>query len=275
VFLAPGAGGNVIYFQPLAAHLDASYPIYGLQAVGLDGLSDPLTTVEEMASRHLDAIRRMFPTGPYQFAGHSFGAAVGFEMCRQLVGQGQQACLVVLDAPAPILHLDPRWAEWKDEDWLAAIAHEIGKFLRCDLGLTAENLAPLDPEARMNLVVERIRVGQSWLAGVDSARLRAYLRVYKANFQTVYQPAAELLPIPMVLFRTHETGPRDLAPSPETAGFFHEPAWGWQRFSTYTVEVVDVQGDHLGMLMEPGVAVLAEHWNRWLQKESYGFGAGA
>ncbi|HLK62423.1 MAG TPA: amino acid adenylation domain-containing protein [Bryobacteraceae bacterium] len=275
VFLVPGAGGNVIYFRALASHLDASYPVFGLQAVGLDGVSDPLSTVEEIATRHIAAIQRANPAGPYHLAGHSFGAAVGYEMCRQLLQQGHQATLAVLDAPAPILSRDPRWDEWDDPKWLAAIAHEIGIFLGSSLGVTAEDLAPLDPEARLNFIVERIRAGESWLAGGDANQLRAYLRIYKANFQTVYQPQPDPLPIPIVLFRTHETSPGDMAPSPEVASLFAEASWGWQRFSSHPVEVVDVPGDHLGMLLEPGAGILAAHLNGWLQKESYGFRAGA
>ncbi|MBA3949138.1 MAG: amino acid adenylation domain-containing protein, partial [Acidobacteria bacterium] len=65
LFLLPGAGGNVIYFHALARHLAATRPVYGLQAVGLDGRTTPLATVEAIAEANIREMRRVQPHGPY------------------------------------------------------------------------------------------------------------------------------------------------------------------------------------------------------------------
>ncbi|MEZ2221793.1 amino acid adenylation domain-containing protein [Rhizobium sp. RCC_161_2] len=71
-------------FHSLAEHIAADMPIYALQS---EGLSDPSAlpdTVEEMAERYVDRIRKIQPNGPYHILGWSFGGLVAHEMARQL-----------------------------------------------------------------------------------------------------------------------------------------------------------------------------------------------
>ena len=55
-FLVHGAGGNILLYRPLAKRLEPDYPLYGLQSQGLDGKSQPLKTITEMAHRYLEEI---------------------------------------------------------------------------------------------------------------------------------------------------------------------------------------------------------------------------
>jgi len=66
--LVHGAGGTVIIYRDLARHLGADQPIYGLQAQGLDGKQACLTSVEDMASHYLEAIRTIQPRGRMYWA---------------------------------------------------------------------------------------------------------------------------------------------------------------------------------------------------------------
>ncbi|MFP3656740.1 thioesterase domain-containing protein, partial [Burkholderia sp. SIMBA_052] len=65
LFLLPGAGGNVVYFHPLAHHVSAAHAVYGLEALGLDGSCEPLTHVEDIAARHVERIWPLVGAGPY------------------------------------------------------------------------------------------------------------------------------------------------------------------------------------------------------------------
>jgi amino acid adenylation domain-containing protein/non-ribosomal peptide synthase protein (TIGR01720 family) len=269
LFLLAGAGGNVIYFQPLVNRLSADLPVYALQALGLDGVTPPLTRIEDIASRNVQAIRSVSPGGPYYLAGHSFGGVVAFEMSQILRRQGLEVgMLAILDTPAPVFTPDPYYVSWNDAQWLMAIASEIGTFLGTPIDVSYEELAGLDPEDQLTRLVEKIESTGMWAAGTDPGRLRAYLNVYKANFQTNYQPPADVLPVPVVLFKTSESRPEDIKPTPEMEALKHDAAWGWTSFSSQPVSLVDVPGTHLSMLLEPHVAVLAEKLEQHGWKEN-------
>ncbi|VWB89747.1 non-ribosomal peptide synthetase [Burkholderia lata] len=269
LFLLPGAGGNVVYFHPLANHLSGAHAIHGLEALGLDGSCEPLTRVEDIAARHIERIWPLVGAGPYYLAGHSFGAHVALEMSRQLVAKGADVkLLAILDASAPIdSSAATYWQDWDDTEWLVAIAHEIGTFLGTDLQVTRADLVQLDPDGQAGLILERIGSRGSWFADAGSDRLRAYLRVYQANFKSHYAPQATPLPVPIALFRSTERDPGDYAPSPEIAQLRLDPTWGWSRFSALPVAVTDVPGDHLTMLLDPHAGALAAQVNSFLEKK--------
>jgi thioesterase domain-containing protein len=230
-----------------------------LQAIGLDGITPPLTSVEEIAERNVRAIQSVSQEGPYYLAGHSFGGVVAFEVSQILRRQGQEVgMLAIFDTPAPVFTKDPHYLNWDDAQWLIAIASEIGTFLNTNIDLSYEELANLDPEAQLTRLVEKIESTSTWTAGIDSNRLRAYLNVYKSNFKTNYQPPKEVLPIPIALFKTSENGVGDIESSPALESLKEDPAWGWTGFSSKPVAAIDVPGAHLSMLLEPHVAVLAE-----------------
>jgi thioesterase domain-containing protein len=147
---------------------------------------------------------------------------------------------------------------WDDAQWLMAIASEIGTFLGTPIDVSYEELAELDPENQLTRLIEKIESTGAWAAGTDPNRLRAYLNVYKANFQTNYQPSPDVLPVPVVLFKSSESRLEDIKPTPEMEALKHDAAWGWTSFSSRPVAVVDVPGTHLSMLLEPHVAILAE-----------------
>ena len=108
LFLIHPIGGNVITYRPLVQHLDGDRPVYGLQAVGLDGQTAPLRTVEEMAERYVAEMTRIRPDGPLMLAGASFGGIVAFEAARLLTGRRRAVALLVLldtDFPDALLTL--------------------------------------------------------------------------------------------------------------------------------------------------------------------------
>ena len=51
-------------------------PFYGLQPVGLDGVTEPLDTIPAMASRYIEELRRVQPEGPYRLMGFCFGGTI-------------------------------------------------------------------------------------------------------------------------------------------------------------------------------------------------------
>ncbi|WP_159400386.1 alpha/beta fold hydrolase, partial [Streptomyces sp. XY431] len=96
-FVHPGSGLSWCYL-PLARHVPQEYPLYGLQADGLDGTSELAPRAVEMAAAYIEQIRSVQPSGPYHLVGYSFGGTVAHEIAVQLQAAGEQvAALVILD----------------------------------------------------------------------------------------------------------------------------------------------------------------------------------
>ncbi|AWM32570.1 non-ribosomal peptide synthetase [Hymenobacter nivis] len=101
LYIVHGAGLNVLIFNALAKNLDSEQPVYGLQARGLNGIDEPLGTVEEIAAHYVAAIVGRDAVGPYALAGYSFGGIIAYEMARQLTASGKKIkALVVFDTYA-------------------------------------------------------------------------------------------------------------------------------------------------------------------------------
>jgi thioesterase domain-containing protein len=106
VFVAHGIGGSMMDFFQLARCIPTTHPIYGIEAQGMDGASEPLQRVEEMAKFHLDAIRQIQAHGPYFLIGYSLGGLVMLEMAQRLSEAGEKiGLLAMLDSYPHIRYL--------------------------------------------------------------------------------------------------------------------------------------------------------------------------
>jgi len=106
VFIAHGLGGSVMdFFQPIKL-MQTNHPIYGLQTRGIDGVDEPLESIEDMAEFYLDAMRKAQPRGPYLLIGYSLGGLVVLEMAQRLAEAGEKvALLAMIDAYPFLSHL--------------------------------------------------------------------------------------------------------------------------------------------------------------------------
>jgi amino acid adenylation domain-containing protein len=256
-FCVPGAGGNVIYFYNLARHLGPDQPFYGLQAVGLDGKSEPHTRVEDMATHYIEALQAVQPQGPYLLGGHSFGSWVAFEMVQQLQKQGHEvALLAILDSEAPVSGNNLVDVDWDDATWLTTIAHLIERLFGKKLEVSYDALQPLDPEAQLNYLKKRLKMVNLLPPEAETTQVRGLVQVFKANNQTHYVPQ-EVYPTRVTLFRASEVDLEEAA-SKELSEILRHPTWGWDELSVEPVESHIVPGDHITMMTEPHVQVLAE-----------------
>lgn len=96
IFIAHGIGGTVMELFELVNHIDLPNAIYGTQAIGIDGTSTPLETIEDMAEVFLKAIKKVQPHGPYLLVGHSLGGLIMLEMAQRLSNKGEQIALLAM-----------------------------------------------------------------------------------------------------------------------------------------------------------------------------------
>ncbi|MBW4630461.1 MAG: amino acid adenylation domain-containing protein [Iphinoe sp. HA4291-MV1] len=253
LFCVPGAGGNTIYLYNLAHHLGKDQPFYGLQPLGLDGESKPHTRIEDMAAYYIEAIQSIQPEGPYLLGGHSFGGMVAFEIATQLHQRGYEvALLAILDSGAPGYRTNELDFDGiNDTRWLNRIASLFERIYGKSLNLSEEALKVLDPMEQLNYFKEQLQIVNLLPPDVGIKQLRGLMQVYKTNFQTVsvYMPQA-IYPAQVAFFKASESN--------ANSEILDELGLGWNKFSAQPLDIHLVPGDHITMLNEPHVQVLAE-----------------
>lgn len=102
LFYMHAGGANLLIYRDLTFRLGDDQPVYGLQPRGLDGIVDPLRTVEDMAAHYLAQIAKVQPTGPYYLTGLSSGGTIALEMAQRLRAKGEDvAFLAMFDTTGP------------------------------------------------------------------------------------------------------------------------------------------------------------------------------
>jgi len=257
-FCVAGGGGSVLYYYPLAHQMGAQRPFLALQAIGLDGDREPVTSVEELAAAHVEEIRAAQPHGPYVLGGHCFGGLVAFEISQQLRREGEEvALLVLMDVPARYIDNDAEPATTDDTTWLVKLAGVVSESTGTDLGVKEEDLRQRDATAQLQYFNERMQAAGFLPPGADVAKMRGLLRVFAANSTARYRPS-EVLPVPIVLLRAGEFHrDYDFSPVDDPGCFLHESTLGWNRYASGDVAVHVVPGNHITMMTEPNVTELA------------------
>ena len=97
-----GWGGDVYGFLGWVPHLGPDQPVYGIQAVGLDGKASRHITVESMATHYVQEILAFQPQGPFYLCGYSLGGLIAFEVAQQLCRCGHRVAMLALVDTYPI-----------------------------------------------------------------------------------------------------------------------------------------------------------------------------
>jgi amino acid adenylation domain-containing protein len=126
-WLHPGGGLSWPYMS-FAKHIDESWPLYGIQARGFDGVTPPSASIEEMINDYVTQILTLQPTGPYHVLGWSFGGTLAQAVAAELQRRGNEvALLAILDA-APAAYFSG--LETFDEDMIRPFLANYMEHLR-------------------------------------------------------------------------------------------------------------------------------------------------
>ncbi len=247
LFLMHPAGGNVMCYLPLAQQLGAARPVYGLQFVGLP--TDELVSVEDMASHYLEAIRGLYPKGPYLLGGWSSGGLVAYEMARRLVAQGEEVPqLLVIDVPAPVAPEGGR--DWTTASALVSLTRKMSLFSGRNVAVTEEELEGRTPDEQRDYVLEVMARESFNPPEVGPESFRGFLKIYENNVRAVPKYAPGGYDGEIVLFRGEDVLPEVAEESP---GVYEDPTLQWQELSSRTVAVHRVPGNHVSMVVPPHV----------------------
>jgi thioesterase domain-containing protein len=105
IFGVGGHNGDVYAFRDLVRRLGEEQPFFGLWPPGLDGLREPLESIEEVGAYFAQQIRAFRPNGPCIIAGYCGGGAGAYELARQLANSGTPVSFVALfGCPHPTVY---------------------------------------------------------------------------------------------------------------------------------------------------------------------------
>jgi thioesterase domain-containing protein/acyl carrier protein len=252
IFLVHPIGGQVLCYADLARSLGPDQPVYGLQAPDLTEVGEDEMGIEEMAASYVEAAREAWPHGPYLLGGWSFGGLVAFEMARQLAAAGEAVPLVaLLDTVAPSAAGEIEAME--ESAVLADLAREQAIKEGKVIGLTAAELQPLDPEARVLRTLEVLREAGVAGADVDAGWVRRLLTGHQVRRRALgaYRPGP--YSGRLALFR-----PAESIADVSLPVNLSDPS-GWRDYTTEPLAVHVVPGYHATMVLGANAASVADH----------------
>ncbi len=231
----PG-GGNVLCYLQLSRRLGDKRPFYGIQCPGVDGIREPLTTIEAMAEEYVAAMRRVQPKGPYAVGGWSVGGVVAYEVAQQLRASGDEVRLLAII----------------DSGVLYACAILTALFPKGDMGM----LDMLRMSSVDQLSEFRRRSAPARLIP-DDADERLALRIFRlftSNMHAVLNYRARPYEGKLTLLQAGEGIVKKR----------FEPSAEWSRLAD-DVELHFVPGNHLTLIQEPHVDELARRLDQCLE----------
>jgi thioesterase domain-containing protein len=248
LFFLPNAEGNAYSFHALARRMAPDQPFYVLQPRGLHGAHRPFDRVEDMASDHIESMRRVQPHGPYLLAGHCIGAMVALEMALQLRHRDQRvALLAAIDglAPAPLYRDGVTKLIQDPFEALIFFGRGFGSWFDQELPLARETLRAVEPKQRSAFVTGMARDRGMFPPDEPDDRSSRIINLAADITRAEYTPAGAY-PGPIAFFRAD-----DSALCTTNTG-------GWEEVSTHPPRVRQLPGDHVTLVIEPHANRLAQ-----------------
>ncbi len=206
-----------------------------------------LPSMEDLATQHAASIRKRNPVGGVILAGHCFGGMLGFEVARQLHESGIQVKAVLL--------LDTWMAQttfvWRKKAWLRehlGKLQEQGPLYLWRKGKRRIKLEKIELAARLELAISNnFNVHVPWVI---------IARIYE-HAMSGYRPKP--LSVRGMLFVSQDDWLSNAYRS-------LDDSLGANKVFTDGVEVTNVPGNHVTVLNEEHLPILAAHFGKYLKQ---------
>jgi acyl transferase domain-containing protein len=239
VIAVAGADGSILSLQTLRRSMGGIRPMFGLQAVGLDGKTEPLDSIHAMAEANIAALAALRDCSKLELLGYSNGAVVAFEMAHQLLQKKVKVERLVL--------VDGRCPASTTRDLADEIAKVFGNLISAFNGpwpLNVEEFRKVPEDRRADYLFELIRLNGIWMSE-NHFKLAYRLSLASEHACRNYRPKKLPKSCETVVVRaTRNNG--DLPPS-----------LGWDKFLTRPAVCIDVDADHLSVVGADGCAAIA------------------
>ena len=251
LFAIHNLGYGMEFYRPLAQHLSEQIGLYGLSSSFDDSPNRPhFRDIANSAAYYARDIQQIQPQGPYNLLAVSFGGIIAYEVAQILIAQGQEVnFLGLLDSYCPAA--DASYQQPSIKERTLGHLHQIRykginhiyKRVRWRAGATLDN----------------IRYG---LYQIDWLRENLVDRTSRSFAQTQYLKER----------KEHRQVNRgyQIAPYPGKVTLFRatedvNPKLGWQKLAQSGLSIHDIPGEHLEILQEPMVGMLADKIQAELQ----------
>ena len=108
LFVIHGFAGDVFCYTDFARDLAPHRPVYGLQAMGIDGTSERHRSVEAMAEHYANLIEEHWPKGVVHLLGQSAGGWYAWAVASELLRRGRSLGLVAILDSGPTAAISRR-----------------------------------------------------------------------------------------------------------------------------------------------------------------------
>lgn len=248
-FCVHAVGGNILEYNEFANQLSPDQPFYGLQSIGLDGRSEPLTDIRAMAAAYVREIRELQPHGPYYVGGRSFGGTAAYEIAQLLVAQGEEVALLAIFDSYP-------------KGWLKLCSDEEAKaykkhFLKLRIKSHLKAWTALSLSDKVSYVVTKLSYKSRKLKNL-SWRILQRFRPSTESVASVIRDIEEInyLAVKSYVPETYDGKVTFFCADDEVGP--EENLIGWRLLAKGGVDVVDVPGDHQTMIKGANAAALAQ-----------------
>ncbi len=240
-------GPNAAWYRPLAARLGDDQPVMGLWIASPD--VDTPADLKVIAATYADEIERWCPAGPVGLAGISLGGFVAYELAQQLRARGRDITVLALfDTAGP--------GGRPQLEGLRRLQRHL-QHLRLD---------------GFQYLSGRVR-GKLWKLREKRRAVRAQQRQTRGGEIPADMWMSRFIELNQAAARAYEVLPYDgtVTVFRATKVSFDRPeviegGLGWGAYAR-GVDVIDVPGDHMSILAEPQVAVMAHHLSHVLQRD--------
>jgi amino acid adenylation domain-containing protein len=216
LFLVHAIGGNVLNYVPLGRGLGAEQPVYGIQAIGLDGLTPPVASIQTMAACYIAEIQRVQPRGPYFLAGGSMGGLIAYEIAQQLHARGESIGLLAM--------MDTHGPGYRH----GAFRENLPAFVRM----------LLSPFGIMRRALDTLQVRRARAAVQPLPHILRHREIERTHYRALVGYHAQRYEGRVLLFKV--AGPHQ-----------HPEALGWGGYVGGGMEVIELPGNHDNLIEQP------------------------
>jgi thioesterase domain-containing protein len=240
-------GGDWPVFRALARRLGPDQPFFGVPIPGRKELPSPYG-LEDFAAVCVQTIRAAQPEGPYCVGGWSDWGVLGYEIARQLMQGGSDVTLLALfdsESPGQSMNLSPAQLALGQlrarTEWLKFHARAI-------------------PRLQFSEAKRYVGTGlRNRISGLQTAMHAIKdLRTRGGHGQSDVEDAAQALQLAVVKYRPQPYAGRTiLFRAAKPPGHYRDPQSGWRELIE-ELEIHNVPGGHLDILLEPAVQIVAD-----------------
>jgi amino acid adenylation domain-containing protein len=257
--LQPNGSGAALFcvcglhlYQELADQLAPDVPVYGVFLPFEEQLLDDSSrkeprhrSIEELARAYAMAIREKQPHGPYLLCGVSFGGVMAYEIGHQLERAGEMVGFVgVFDSVLPSA---------RGRDWISWGIYQARLLLRRDRIQALWRRVGAKIARRSGRVISRSTATKRGAASTEI--LEKKRQNYYRAAELAYCPPESDNPVVLVRALTRSFTDFDL----------RDATYGWGSTAS-ALKVIDVPGDHLGILEGNNVQNLVSSLRPYIER---------